>query len=178
MGAGTARDAEQIFLADDGDIPNNPRLPALLYRGALPAEGGPEAAEALFARNGWPPAWRNGIHPFHHYHPNAHEALAIARGRVRVQLGGERGQTLDLGAGDVVVLPAGVGHKNLGASEDLLVVGAYPPGARPEQNRGGGGHDAHDRAVHRITETPDPPSDPVRGGAWPGLDTAAGSGPG
>lgn len=165
---------ETLFLADDGEIPNNPRLPALVYRGVLPP-GDPEAAEALFARNGWPPAWRNGIYPYHHYHPNAHEALAIARGRVRVQLGGERGQRLDLRAGDVVVLPAGVGHRNLGASEDLLVVGAYPPGARPEQCRGT--REEHDRAVHAITETPDPPSDPVRGGPWPGLDRIAGKGP-
>lgn len=166
---------ETLLLADDGTIPNNPRLPALLYRGALPA-GDPEAAEALFARHGWPPAWRDGIHGYHHYHPNAHEALAIACGTVRVQLGGEGGEVLELRAGDVVVLPAGVGHRNLGGSGDLLVVGAYPPGASPEEYRGRPGE--HDRAVHAITETPDPPSDPVRGGPWPGLDRAGGKGPG
>ncbi|WP_135466123.1 cupin domain-containing protein [Crenalkalicoccus roseus] len=166
---------ETLLLADDGEVPNNPRLPALVYRGAVPP-GDPEAAEALFARNGWPPAWRNGIHPYHHYHPNAHEALAIACGQVRVQLGGEQGRALDLRAGDVVVLPAGVGHKNLGASEDLLVVGAYPPGAEPEECRAD--RTAHDRAVQAITQTPDPPSDPVQGGPWPGLDREAGKGPG
>jgi len=166
---------ETFLLADDGEIPNNPRLPVLLYRTALPP-GDPAAAEALFARNGWPPAWRNGIYSYHHYHPNAHEALAVSRGAVRVQLGGAQGRVLELSAGDVVVLPAGVGHRNLGATEDLLVVGAYPPGASPEEYRGRPGE--HDRAVHAITETPDPPSDPVRGGAWPGLDREAGAGPG
>ena len=74
----------------------------------------------LFARHGWPPAWRNGIYDFHHYHPNAHEALAIAVGHVRVRLGAEAGVTLDLVAGDVVVLPAGTAHRNLGQSPDLL----------------------------------------------------------
>jgi uncharacterized protein YjlB len=167
--------AETLLFADDGDIPNNPRLPALVYRGALAADAGPEAAEALFAKNGWPPAWRNGIYPWHHFHPNAHEALAIVRGQVRVQLGGERGQAVEFSAGDVAVLPAGVGHRNLGASPDLLVVGAYPPGSRPEEIRGGSGR--HDEAVRKITETPDPPSDPVRGGPWPGLDREGGAGP-
>ena len=94
------RDPELLHLADDGAIPNNPRLPALRWRGALPADAGAEAAEALFARHGWPPAWRNGIHPWQHFHANAHEALAIVAGRVTVQLGGGTGPVLDLAAGD------------------------------------------------------------------------------
>jgi uncharacterized protein YjlB len=155
---------ELLFFADDGSIPNNPRLPALLFRAALPP-GDPTAAEALFAAHGWPPAWRNGIYPYHHYHPDAHEALAIARGSVRVMLGGEGGRALDLAAGDVVVLPAGVGHRNLGASEDLLVIGAYPAGQSPTEFRGRPGE--HDRAVAQITGVPDPAREPVRGHAWP-----------
>jgi uncharacterized protein YjlB len=163
-------DPEILYFADDGATPNNPRLPALVWRSALPQGGGPEGAEALFARNGWPPAWRDGIHPWHHFHPNAHEALAIVRGTVRVQLGGEGGAALDLAEGDVVALPAGVGHRNIGASGDLLVVGAYPPGAAPETLRAEGlGREGHDRAVHAITETPDPPGEPVRGGPWPDM---------
>lgn len=155
---------ERLIFADDGTIPNNPRLPALLFRAAVPP-GDPAAAEALFARHGWPPAWRNGIHHHHHYHPNVHEALAIARGTVRVMLGGEGGQTVELVAGDVVVLPAGVGHRNLGASDDLLVVGAYPPGDTPEEYAGRPGE--HARAIAAIPTVPDPPGEPVTGGAWP-----------
>lgn len=158
---------ERLALAEsDGAVPNNPRLPALLFRGALPAAAGPEAAEALFARHGWPPAWRNGIYPWHHYHPDAHEALAIACGRVRAQLGGEGGPVLDLEAGDVVVLPAGVGHRNLGASPDLLVVGAYPPGQSPPRTcRADPG--AHAASLTAIAAVPDPERDPVRGLPWP-----------
>ncbi|WP_237216095.1 cupin domain-containing protein [Falsiroseomonas oryziterrae] len=156
--------AERLMLRASDDIPNNPRLPVLLHRGAVPA-GDPAAAEALFARHGWQPAWRNGIYDFHHYHPNAHEALAIAAGQVRVRLGGEGGVTLDLAAGDVVVLPAGTGHRNLGQTPDLLVVGAYPPGAPPEQYTGRPGE--LPRALHAIPTVPAPPSDPVTGGPYP-----------
>jgi uncharacterized protein YjlB len=156
--------AERLMLPSDDGIPNNPSLPVLLHRGAVPA-GDPAAAERLFARHGWPPAWRNGIYDFHHYHPNAHEALAIAAGSVRVRLGGESGVTLDLAAGDVVVLPAGTGHRNLGQSDDLLVVGAYPPGDPPNQLTAGDGDRL--RAERQILATPAPPCDPVTGAPYP-----------
>jgi uncharacterized protein YjlB len=171
----TASSAPELLrLADGGaSVPNNPRLPVLLWRGALPATAGPDAAEALFARNGWPPAWRNGIYPYHHFHPDAHEALAIARGAVRVQLGGPRGPVLDLAAGDVAALPAGVGHRNLGGTPDLLVVGAYPPGTRPTEAREARTPADHDRARQAVARTPDPPCEPVTGGSWPrGPDSA------
>jgi len=156
--------AERLMLPAGDEIPNNPSLPVLLHRGAIPA-GDPSAAEALFARHRWQPAWRNGIYDFHHYHPNAHEALAIAAGRVRVRLGGEGGVSLDLSAGDVVVLPAGTGHRNLGATPDLLVVGAYPAGPPPEQCTGRPGELA--RALRAIPLVPAPPCDPVTGGPYP-----------
>src|SRR5262245_32395734 len=119
---------------DDGQIPNNPHLPALLYRGVAIA-GDAAASERLFAGHAWGGLWRDGIYPFHHYHSTAHEALGIAAGRALVLLGGPRGVRVELQAGDVVVLPAGTGHCNLGASDDLLVVGAYPPGQRWDLRR-------------------------------------------
>ena len=160
---------ETLPLAGDGAIPNNPRLPVLLWRGALAADAGPEAAEALFAGNGWLPAWRNGIYPWHHFHPNAHEALAIVAGAVRVQLGGERGPVLALRAGDIVALPAGVGHRNLGGSDDLLVVGAYPPGVAPRESRALGDPAAYAAAGQAVAATPDPPLEPVGGQDWPAI---------
>jgi len=93
---------------------------------------------ALFERNGWTGARKNAGYPHHHYHSGAHEVLAIAAGWVRVRLGGETGRTVELRAGDVVVIPAGVAHKNEGASPDLLVVGAYPRGQNPDLRRPGG----------------------------------------
>jgi uncharacterized protein YjlB len=150
---------------DDGTVPNS-RLPLVVYRGALPEHGDRAAAcEAMFAANGWPDTWRNGIHPFHHYHSTAHEVLGIARGQARVWLGGENGQTVELREGDVVVIPAGVAHKREAASGDLLVIGSYPKGQHPDMCRAEAAR--HDGAVGRIEAVPLPAADPVTGGAGP-----------
>ncbi|HEX2528017.1 MAG TPA: hypothetical protein VHL31_17165 [Geminicoccus sp.] len=151
-----------IQFTDAGAIPNHPRLPLLWWRGALPADPGPEAFEALFTRNGWGQTWRNGIFTYAHFHSTSHEVLGIARGCVRVRLGGATGVDADLQGGDAVLIPAGVGHQNLDASADLLVVGAYPPGAEVDLLR-----DATDDAATRarIAAVPLPPTDPVGGGS-------------
>jgi uncharacterized protein YjlB len=149
-------DPEPLFLADDGTFPNS-RLPVLLWRNALPAD--PDAVERAFHDHGWEGAWRDGIFDDHHDHATAHEVLGIARGRVTVRLGGPNGKTVDLTAGDVVLLPAGTAHRNLGQSPDLIVVGAYPPGQRPDILRGGPGE--RPGADRRIAGVPLPDTNPV-----------------
>jgi uncharacterized protein YjlB len=64
-----------------------------------------------------------------------------------------------------VVIPAGVGHKNEGASGDLLVVGAYPSGQAPDLLRGGTGD--RPRALRNIAAVPLPAGDPVLGASGP-----------
>jgi len=119
----------------------------------------------MFARHGWPDAWRNGIYAHHHYHSTAHEVLGIARGEATVRLGGERGRSVDLKAGDVVVIPAGVAHKREAASADLLVIGAYPKGQRPDLCRAETA--VHDRSSANIAKVPLPAADPVSGDDGP-----------
>lgn len=156
------------YFADDGTIPNS-RLPVVIYGQAIAAEeASPEAMEQLFDTNGWPSAWRATIFDFHHYHSNAHECLGVATGSARLQLGGPQGRAFDVRAGDVIVLPAGVGHMKLSSSDDFLVVGAYPPGFTQDLMKG------EDRerpdADERIAAVPLPQTDPVGGQGGPLLE--------
>lgn len=157
---------ETLTFADDGRIPNNPSLPALLYRGALHPDAVDAAAcAALFAANGWPGAWRNGIYADHHFHSTGHEVLGIVAGTATVTLGGPAGATVEVAAGDVVLLPAGTGHKRERASADLLVVGAYPGGVGPDLLWGEPAE--HERAKAAIARVALPATCPVYGAAGP-----------
>jgi uncharacterized protein YjlB len=158
---------ERHLFEDDGKIPNNPRLPFLVYPGALDFGDGDPAAlcEAVFAANQWDRSWRNGIYPFPHYHSTAHEALGICRGEARVRFGGAKGVLLTVRAGDAVVIPAGVGHQNLGASGDFLVVGAYPPG--PGWDLCTCDEDERPHVLDNIAAVPLPPADPLFGADGP-----------
>ncbi|WP_289296274.1 cupin [uncultured Reyranella sp.] len=152
----------------DGETPNNATLPLLLYREVVPADAAGDAAgwfERTFAAHNWTQAWRNGIHPFLHFHTAAHEVLGIAAGRASVQFGGRAGVTLDVAAGDVVVLPAGTGHRRLDASRDLLVVGAYPANGRFDQRRPG--EVDIDTACRAVAAVPLPEMDPIAGARGP-----------
>lgn len=117
---------EQLHLKPNGWMPNS-QLPVLLYRKALPLTGDLASdMERIFSANGWPPQWRNGVYSFHHYHSTAHEVLGFAAGHADLVLGGEGNDPLTVHAGDVLVLPTGTGHCRISASDDFLVVGAYP----------------------------------------------------
>lgn len=131
---------ETLYFDSDetNGFPNSP-MPVLIYRQLLDISEAEERAdtfEAMFKRHGWPPAWRYHLYDFDHFHSTANEALGIFRGQARARLGGPNGQELMLYAGDVLVLPAGVGHASLEADDDFCMVGAYPPGQDPEIERG------------------------------------------
>ncbi|HEY3908430.1 MAG TPA: cupin domain-containing protein [Stellaceae bacterium] len=157
---------EEHLFADDGRVPNNPRLPLVVYRGALATGPGAAAAcGARFAANGWSGGWRAGIYAHHHYHSTAHEALGVVAGSARIRLGGEGGEVVELRAGDAVVIPAGVAHKSEAATPDFLVVGAYPGGRGPDMRTPG--RRERERALANIAAVPLPAADPVCGNAGP-----------
>ncbi len=157
---------DTFVFADDGLIPNS-RLPLIVRRGAItPDKSDPaKAFERTFAANGWTGAWRDGIYDYCHYHSTAHEVLGIASGSATVRFGGADGETLGLTAGDVAVVPAGVGHALITESGDLLVVGAYAGGRDWDLVR----DDPHAIAAarQRIAQVPLPSVDPVDGADGP-----------
>jgi len=157
-----------FLFADDGSVPNNPRLPFVVYRRAVDLSGTPDpedVIEGVFLDNAWGDLWRNGIFPYVHYHSMIHEGLGVARGRARVRFGGNQGEELEIAAGDVAVLPAGTGHQCLWASPDLLVIGAYPKSGRYDLCRGSKAE--RERALKTILKVPLPETDPVYGADGP-----------
>ena len=146
---------------DDGRIPNS-KLPVLIYKNAFRQRGdaGAEWLEKQFASNNWTNSWRNGIYDYHHYHSTSHEVLGVYEGSALLLLGGEQGKEIMVEAGDVIILPAGVGHKNLD-NNNLSVVGAYAEGRKWDLNKGEAGE--RPAADENIAAVPLPSADPLHG---------------
>ncbi len=159
---------ESHFSAPQTRIPNN-RLPLLVHRAALPADL--DAIIARFRENGWSNNWSNpGIYTYPHFHSTTHECLGCARGwidfRLSVGEGKDAFSTVRVSAGDVIVMPAGVSHEDVGHSSDILVCGGYPDGrewdnVRPDFLSA----DLYQQACKRIMALPIPARDPVTGAA-------------
>jgi uncharacterized protein YjlB len=158
----------KIYFVKAEDVPNS-TLPVLLYRGALAANAAKKAKlfRERFRANGWTGLWTDTIYDYTHFHSNAHEVLGIAEGRVSLRLGGEAGSLLRLKAGDMLILPAGVGHRRVGDDSGLKVIGAYPPGQS---------HYDMKRKGRRVPKVALPSTDPFYGaegpllGAWHSAD--------
>jgi uncharacterized protein YjlB len=147
----------QTLLLPPGAMMPNSRLPVLIYRGVL--EGGARGFDALFRANGWGGTWRDGVYDYDHFHSNAHEVLGVDSGWASIQLGGEVGQAVEVEGGDVLVLPAGTGHRRIRKSEDFMVSGAYPPG----QERYDTCRSRTPESELRISKVAVPGTDPVHG---------------
>jgi uncharacterized protein YjlB len=148
----------ETWQAPVGDaIPNHPAFPVLLYHGTGLSDA--DAARERFDANGWGGSWVDGVFDFHHFHSTSHEVLAVVAGAARLELGGPQGALFELSAGDVVVLPAGTGHRRARASGGFTVVGAYPAGQEDYDLL----RSADDTARERIAALGVPDADPVGG---------------
>jgi uncharacterized protein YjlB len=159
---------ETYFLRGDGAVPNS-RLPALIYRDVI--RGDVVSMEAQLRANEWPPEWHAsfGMYPRHHFHSDAHELIAVTRGQMTCRLGGVNGVNAHMKAGDVVVIPAGVGHFGESISDDLRLTGAFPVGHAIHDFRLGDPAE-YGRMVQRAQATPIPGMDPFFGATGPLID--------
>ena len=153
---------ETFILAPTADIPNS-GLPLVLYRRALPPDlQTPGGCQALFRENDWVGNWVDGIFDYWHYHVTGHEVLGCVAGEAEVGFGGHSGIEATFAAGDVVVIPAGVGHKRLSEKRSgFTVVGGYPPGQNGTITRAG--DISVSDAERMILDLRPPRSDPVLG---------------
>ena len=146
---------------DDRRITNSP-LPLIVHKQAFPpGEDMANAMEEKFANNNWTNSWRNGVYPYHHYHSITHEVVGVYAGQAQLHMGGEKGEVISVQAGDVLVIPAGVGHKKVSASDDFAVIGAYHDGKDYDINTGEEGE--RPKADENIMQVPLPETDPVLG---------------
>jgi uncharacterized protein YjlB len=159
-------EVETFTFAPDGDIPNN-ALPLLLYRHALPPGlQNPAACQALFRENDWVGNWVDGVFDYWHFHVTGHEVLGCVAGEAEIGFGGDHGAKVTFRAGDVVAIPAGVGHKRLGEKRGgFTVVGGYPPGQSGAISRPG--DYSLSEAQARIATLALPHRDPVGGPEGP-----------
>jgi uncharacterized protein YjlB len=116
-----------FYFADDGVIPNS-HLPVIVYYSATGDAVNAEWFEKKFKQNNWTNNWRDIILTYDHFHSNTHEVLAVGSGNVTLQIGGSSGQVIELSVGNVLIIPAGVGHCAISNQTNYQIVGGYPDG--------------------------------------------------
>jgi uncharacterized protein YjlB len=152
----------QYYLKDDGVFPNS-ELPVLLYKRALkiPLFFAALQVKKLLQKHHYTNNWRNGIYTYHHYHSNTHEVMAVIKGHTTLLLGGDKGRKVKIEKGDVILIPAGVAHKNLGKEKDVICIGGYPQGR--DYNMNYGKKEERPDADEKIAKVKIPRYDPVTG---------------
>ncbi|MEN9362992.1 MAG: hypothetical protein RI903_300 [Bacteroidota bacterium] len=152
---------QTYYFTDDGLIPNH-TFPVILYQKVIDLADCSDWLENRFKENNWLNNWRDIVLPYDHFHSNTHEVLGLGRGRVSLKIGGSNGQIFDLEAGDVVIIPAGVGHYAISKHTDYQFVGGYPNGQAWDLKTG---LEEEERAqmLRRISAVEMPEKDPIFG---------------
>jgi uncharacterized protein YjlB len=111
--------------------------PLIIYHSAFPPSSVDAASvEAHLRAIGVAiPQWRYPMYQITHFHSTAHELLVVYQGAAVLCFGGEENPArieTKVAAGDVIFVPAGVGHRLLRDEEldgrQFMMVGAYEAG--------------------------------------------------
>lgn len=143
--------------------------PLMIYHSAFPQAGASQIESHLSNVGVVVPQWRYTMYSDTHFHSTSHEVLAIASGSARCCFGGEHNSDRVepvLEKGDVVIVPAGVGHRLLEDYGGFQMVGSYPTGYNWDMCYGS---DAEKAKVEAITKLGWFKRDPVYGDDGPSL---------
>ncbi|KAK6070829.1 hypothetical protein SCUP515_08230 [Seiridium cupressi] len=151
-------------------IPNTSvqQKPLFHYHGIFPHSISASAMESHLSSVGVvEPQWRTT-----HFHSTSHEVLCISSGKATLCFGGEDNPgrvELEAQKGDMLVVPAGVGHRLLKeeGGEGFEMVGSYPKGHNWDMCYGKKGEEAKVKSIERI---PWFTKDPAYGDQGPVLD--------
>ncbi|KAL4943149.1 hypothetical protein BDV06DRAFT_144919 [Aspergillus oleicola] len=114
-------------------IPNSSihAKPLLIYHQAFDASAD-ELSAHLNEIGEVSPSWVHTMYSETHFHSTTHEVLGVVSGSARLCLGGEDNPHRfepDVEKGDLIIVPAGVGHRLLMETNGpFKMVGAYPKG--------------------------------------------------
>src|SRR5262245_5973587 len=118
-----ARKPNAFRFKGDGVVPNNPKLPFILYRGpvTLTDDFDPAAVfEELFGRNGWRDSWHNGI--FTHTITREPTKCSVLRAVMPGFVSAVNAEKSFASRPAMLwSCPAGTGHQRLAASKDFAL---------------------------------------------------------
>lgn len=103
----------------------------MIYHGVFPKATASQIEKHLTDTAVVTPQWRYTMYSDTHFHSTTHEVLAIAAGSAKCCFGDENNPNRVepvLEKGDVVIVPAGVGHRLLEDYGGFQMVGSYPTG--------------------------------------------------
>ncbi|KAI8962595.1 RmlC-like cupin domain-containing protein [Daldinia sp. FL1419] len=116
------------------------------------------------------PQWRFTMYSTTHFHSSTHELLCISSGKAKLCFGGEDNPEKvekEVKQGDVLVVPAGVGHRLLeDPTGGFEMVGSYPKGYSWDMCYGKKGEETK---IQNIQELPWFEKDPIYGDDGPVL---------
>lgn len=144
--------------------------PLLIYHAAFQNAKTSEIESHLTSTGVVTPQWRYTMYSETHFHSTTHEVLSIASGSAKCCFGGEENPgrvepTLE--KGDVVVVPAGVGHRLLEDYGGFQMVGSYPTGKHWDMCYGRAGEEEKVKGIAHLGWFT---RDPIYGEHGPVLD--------
>jgi len=158
--------------SDDGAYPNNETCPLLLYQQCqlLFNSVTPFSTEGISKKlksNKWKEPWLGQVYEYQHYHSTVWEGLWCNAGSADIQMGGPNGSILSVKEGDFILIPPGVSHKQISATDDFSLLGTYIHNSGPVDEIRNSSEPAPTELLENIKQCLIPYVDPVGGDSSP-----------